>query len=127
TTHGVGERREHCLVGIPLIVTFLPRHSYYLAQQLNIGKAIDLPIDVSKANKVVVATYMRPGTSYQIVFLFRCKLANAQGVVADALIQKRRRYNSVFAVLFWCEDEARVPVVRADVVVFGQRLSIRDF
>ena len=39
TTHGVGERREHCLVGILLIATFLLRHSCYLAQRLNIGKA----------------------------------------------------------------------------------------
>ena len=39
TTHGVGERREHCLVGIPLIAMFLLRHTYYLAQRLNIGKA----------------------------------------------------------------------------------------
>ena len=38
TTHRVGERREHGLVGIPLIATFLQRHSYYLAQALNIVK-----------------------------------------------------------------------------------------
>src|SRR5262249_19473274 len=41
TTHGVGERREHCLIGIPLIAAFLLSHSYYLAQRLNIVKARD--------------------------------------------------------------------------------------
>src|SRR5262249_20127797 len=39
TTHRVGKRREHCLVGIPLIAAFLLRHSCYLAQRLNIVKA----------------------------------------------------------------------------------------
>src|SRR5262249_33975647 len=38
TTHGVGERREHCLVGIQLIAAFLLRHPYYLAHRLNIVK-----------------------------------------------------------------------------------------